>query len=170
VVFGIATAVQAAIPDAQGVIHGCYNSQGALRVIDSASATCKSSETALNWNQRGIPGPTGAKGDQGIQGPSGPKGATGQKGATGSAGSLSTYTNSTVTSIPAGTVNGTSVMCNGSDVPTGGGAAVQYTGMNFTGSYPLGSGAPGGIEGWQAYVDNTTASAGNLTVWVVCER
>jgi hypothetical protein len=83
-VFGIATAVQAAIPDAQGVIHGCYNPQGALRVIDSASAICKNNETSLNWNQRGITGPTGAKGDQGIQGP---KGVTGPKGAMGTTGS-----------------------------------------------------------------------------------
>ena len=41
-VFGIASAVQASIPDASGVIHGCYNTSlahgnptGALRVIDT---------------------------------------------------------------------------------------------------------------------------------------
>lgn len=44
-----------AIPDNAGVIHGCYSaSTGALRVIDSASQTCASGETALNWNQQGI--------------------------------------------------------------------------------------------------------------------
>jgi len=42
VVFGIASAVQASIPDANGVIQGCYNNSlahgsplGALRVIDT---------------------------------------------------------------------------------------------------------------------------------------
>jgi hypothetical protein len=48
----------ATIPDAGGVIHGCYkNSNGALRVIDTgAGATCSAAETALAWNQTGPPG------------------------------------------------------------------------------------------------------------------
>jgi hypothetical protein len=47
----------ATIPDASGVIHGCYkNSNGALRVIDTdAGATCNGSETPLTWNQTGPP-------------------------------------------------------------------------------------------------------------------
>jgi hypothetical protein len=51
----------AAIPDANGVIHGCRkNSGGALRVIDSeAGQTCSGSETALNWNQTGPAGISG---------------------------------------------------------------------------------------------------------------
>ena len=62
-VFGIATAVQASIPDASGVIHGCYmKSGGALSVIDASVITCKSGQTALDWNQRGVTGPTGAQG------------------------------------------------------------------------------------------------------------
>src|SRR5207248_2330580 len=41
--------------DAQGVIHGCVNkTSGALRVVDSATQSCATSETPLNWNQRGI--------------------------------------------------------------------------------------------------------------------
>src|SRR5215471_4405931 len=52
----------AAIPDNGGVIHGCYsNVNGLLRVVDSASAdACRRSETALSWNQQGVPGPPGA--------------------------------------------------------------------------------------------------------------
>jgi hypothetical protein len=43
----------ASIPGDDGVINGCrQRSTGALRVIDS-SASCNSSEVALNWNQRG---------------------------------------------------------------------------------------------------------------------
>jgi hypothetical protein len=48
----------ATIPDAGGVIHGCYkNSNGALRVIDTdTGAHCSGAESALDWNQSG-PGP-----------------------------------------------------------------------------------------------------------------
>jgi hypothetical protein len=56
-VFGIATAVQASIPDAKGVIHGCYmKSGGALSVVDPSVTTCKPGQTSLNWNQRGVTG------------------------------------------------------------------------------------------------------------------
>jgi hypothetical protein len=86
-VFGIATAVQAAIPSANGVIHGCYQfspantSKGVLRVINAdAGEQCRFNERALNWNQRGVTGPTGATG---ATGPTGPKGATGARGPTG---------------------------------------------------------------------------------------
>ena len=38
--------VYATIPDSHGVIHGCYDSHGALRVIDTgAGQSCTSRET-----------------------------------------------------------------------------------------------------------------------------
>lgn len=48
----------ATIPDASGVVHGCYkNGNGALRVIDTgAGAHCTPAETPLDWNQTGPPG------------------------------------------------------------------------------------------------------------------
>lgn len=58
----------ATIPDDQGVIHSCLKN-GDLRVIDTATESCKDSETGLSWNQQG---PTG---DQGATGPSGPEGS-----------------------------------------------------------------------------------------------
>jgi hypothetical protein len=90
-VFGIATAVQASIPDATGVFHGCYKqNNGQLRVIDTGAAqACLPSENSVTWSQTGptgARGPTGAKGATGARGPTGAKGATGPKGATGSAG------------------------------------------------------------------------------------
>ena len=89
-IFGIATAVQASIPDPSGVIHGCYmKSGGALSVIDASVTTCKSGQTALDWNQRGVTGPTGAQGPvgaKGATGQAGPKGATGPAGPPGPAG------------------------------------------------------------------------------------
>ena len=76
-VFGIASAVQASIPDASGVIHGCYFKfpngeirQGALRAVDTgAGQHCRSDETVLNWN---AVGPTGTRGATGPTGPVGP--------------------------------------------------------------------------------------------------
>ena len=61
------------IPDAQGVIHGCYaDGRGVLRVIDTAgSGACETGETALDWNQQGQPGLNGHPGAPGPQGPPG---------------------------------------------------------------------------------------------------
>ena len=59
------------IPDAQGVIHGCYvpGDRSVLRVIDTAgSGACEAGETALDWNQQGQPGPTGHTGPAGPAG------------------------------------------------------------------------------------------------------
>jgi hypothetical protein len=75
---------RASIPDADGVIHGCYNkSGGSIRIIDSSVTRCGSNETAVNWSQTGPPGPIGP---QGPQGPTGPAGATGPTGPVGPAG------------------------------------------------------------------------------------
>src|SRR5262245_22551418 len=83
----------ASIPDAAGVIHGCYQQiNGQLRVIDTGTTTCGPSETSLHWNvtgprgPQGIPGPVGPTGPAGPQGPSGPTGAMGPTGPTGPAG------------------------------------------------------------------------------------
>ncbi|HEX4323538.1 MAG TPA: hypothetical protein VHZ77_02790 [Gaiellaceae bacterium] len=78
VVGGIAYAT---IPDASGVIHGCYKKgppdkkappppdSGALRVVDTDKGqACSNAEIPLDWNQ------TGPQGSQGPQGPAGPTG------------------------------------------------------------------------------------------------
>ncbi len=73
---GVGVAV-ASIPDAGGVIHACYKTnQGQTRIVESA-ADCNPSETAIQWNQTGLPGPTGP---QGPQGPTGPQGLVGPPG------------------------------------------------------------------------------------------
>lgn len=76
VVTGIA---MASIPDANGVIHGCYDTKhGDLRVVDmEAGQTCDQNETLLSWNQTGPQGPAGPQGAQGPQGPQGPPGQPG---------------------------------------------------------------------------------------------
>ena len=89
----------ASIPDANGVIHGCYSPNGAkstggspLKIIDSASASCSNGEQAITWNQKGptgARGPTGANGTNGTNGTNGKNGVTGARGATGPAGASS---------------------------------------------------------------------------------
>lgn len=52
VLIGAGTVAWAAIPDADGTVHGCFkNSNGALRVIDPASDSCGATETAITLNQ-----------------------------------------------------------------------------------------------------------------------
>jgi len=83
--FGIASVVQASIPDSQGVIHGCYykgagnlERLGALRVVDmDRGQACRADELPVSWNQAGVSGPTGPTGPTG---PSVPSYVTGSSG------------------------------------------------------------------------------------------
>jgi hypothetical protein len=94
--FAIATAVEAAIPDPSGVIHGCYakTSQGAvpagsLRVVDTGfGQSCNANEGTVNWSQTGPKGPTGVAGPKGT---TGPKGATGAQGPAGAGPAFANY-------------------------------------------------------------------------------
>jgi hypothetical protein len=53
-VVGGTVAVLAAIPDASGLIHGCYDKNGYLRVVDPPIPPgCTPKERALTWNQKG---------------------------------------------------------------------------------------------------------------------
>ena len=64
---GAAYGAVSSIPDATtGVIHGCYDSGGNVKVIDtSVTATCPKGYTALNWNQTGSAGQNGTNGTNG---------------------------------------------------------------------------------------------------------
>ena len=75
VAVGVA-AVAAGIPNADGVIQGCYNQTGRLRVVEDATQ-CLATETALTWHQRGPRGPAGPQGLQGVPGIEGPVGPPG---------------------------------------------------------------------------------------------
>ncbi len=81
---GTAFAVSSSIPDSAGVIHGCYDSGGNMKVIDtSVTASCPKGYSSLNWNQQGpagSPGLAGSPGQQGVQGPRGPQGPQGPAG------------------------------------------------------------------------------------------
>lgn len=67
------SSASAAIPDANGVFHGCYNVlSGSMRLIDGTS--CNLLERHVTWQQQGPTGPQGVPGPQGPQGPQGPAG------------------------------------------------------------------------------------------------
>ncbi len=158
----------ASIPDASGVVHTCYTTngsvfgqpQGSLRVIDTAKGQkCQASETGLNLNQTGPTGPAGPKGATGATGPQGPAGGGGVAGAT-----VVTHT------ITGTTVAGDIEVCPSGDIATGGGL-----------DYVLGSGGarvemnapafgPSNIPtGWQGQVDTADAGASiTMTVYVIC--
>jgi len=114
----------ASIPDGSGVIHGCYKpADGKLRVIDSATDSCASGETALTWNQAGAQGPQGVQGVQGvqgiqgIQGDQGDTGSQGPTGATGAAGGpVQYYSLAQGFSFPAVAVTDVSMSCDTGDV------------------------------------------------------
>jgi Collagen triple helix repeat (20 copies) len=92
-IFGITSVVQASIPSADGVIHGCYQfsppdtNKGVLRAINAdIGEQCRFNERSLNWRQRGVTGATGATGPTGPTGPAGPTGPRGPTGPTGDTG------------------------------------------------------------------------------------
>ena len=60
------------VPGPDGVIHGCYDKQGDVKVV--ASLPCPKGYTVLDWNLTGPQGPAGATG---ATGPSGPAGVSG---------------------------------------------------------------------------------------------
>ena len=73
---GAVSVAMATIPDASGVIHGCYSTvpptSGQLRVIDTdKTRSCGRNEKPLDWNQQGRNGATGPTGPVGATGPSG---------------------------------------------------------------------------------------------------
>jgi hypothetical protein len=76
-----------AIPDDDGMLHGCYKkSGGSLRVIDYPQQSCAKDETMISWNRQGPAGPEGPAGPQGPAGPDGADGADGADGPQGPAG------------------------------------------------------------------------------------
>ena len=73
-----------AIPDDDGVIHGCYDKRGNLRLVDSED-DCSKVEKPISWSQ------AGEKGEPGPPGPAGPAGPPGPAGPAGPSGSSDTY-------------------------------------------------------------------------------
>ena len=154
---GTAFAAVSSIPDSNGVIHGCYNEDGNLKVIDtSETSNCPHRYTSLNWNSMGPQGP---------QGPAGPAGATGSQGPAGPAG-VSGYKVVTKTdTAPAGGFVVDSVACPSGEVPTGGGELL--TSSPVIGTVRLVQSAPTGIA-WAVDVENLDSTLHGVTIYAVC--
>jgi hypothetical protein len=75
------TGTIAAIAGSNGVIVGCYDSGGNLKIV--SALPCPKGYTALQWNQQGPKGDEGERGIQGVQGPEGPEGPEGPAGPAG---------------------------------------------------------------------------------------
>jgi hypothetical protein len=152
---GTAFAAVSSIPDSSGVIHGCYDSGGNVKVIDtSVTSTCPKGYTSLNWNQTG------------PQGPQGPAGAAGPSTA-GSTGLDIQNVSMEFTSDGPGTgaYDRSAVSCP-ADHPyvTGGGwlnfgSAVPV----INGDYPLGDTA-----GWQ--VEWNAPAGSQIVVYALCSK
>ena len=146
----------ATIPDAGGVIHGCYKKKsGALRVIEDTALCNAKSEQSLQWNQTG---PQGPKGDQSY--------------------SFSTVEAvATLTATPANKDNlVASVQCPTGSYATGGGSYIQahvtpYYHLRY--SRPAAFGPPGDPpRGWEVayayngnFIDETDIQ---ITAYAVC--
>lgn len=80
----------ATVVDTSNVIHGCYSSQAFhgshVLVLQDGGTACPNGFTAIQWNEQGSPGLTGAAGPSGAPGAAGPSGATGPSGAAGPSG------------------------------------------------------------------------------------
>jgi len=144
----------ASIADSSGVIHACYASTGALRVIDSATAECKSTEKTLTWNERG---PKGATGAAGPAGPAGPPGAPGVSG----------YVIKTDTTLLSpGMSAGRDVYCDRPDLesglrPVGGGYHTPPDSFRADQDYPVLS--ADGFAGWTVFGQNISSQTITLT-------
>jgi hypothetical protein len=88
-VVGLAIGAYAALGagSAAGTIRACANTKtGALRLLRTGQS-CRLTESAVSWAQRGPMGFPGAAGPPGAQGPPGPAGQQGGQGPSGSNGS-----------------------------------------------------------------------------------
>jgi len=118
----------AKIPDSGGVIHTCYSqSLGTWRPIDTETnppQRCKSSETQLDFNQKGPKGDTGPIGPAGRAGADGNDGALGPQGPQGERGPAGPPATALWAEVLVNPVNHTASVFHGS-----GGAGVIYEGI-----------------------------------------
>jgi len=163
----IASAAWATIPDAGGVIHGCYkSSDGKLRVIDTeAGQACASGEKALSWNQTGPQGPTGATGATGATGPQGTAGEP-----------THFYNLGLGISVPPG-VSETFISCDEGDIAISGVFPITFGHIlhgdgeptdYYTYPSPGEHRGAGTQEQWRFFISNDSSGSENVIVFVTC--
>ena len=140
-----------------GNVNGCvHKSSGDLYI----KSKCHRGDRRLTWSKVGPRGATGA---------TGARGATGAAGATGPAGpvKLDTVTSAAIAN-PAMTQTGGSVSCPAGEFATGGGISGSVRAQSANASYPLMDPATGHADGWDAFMNNTGATAATFHVYVTC--
>ena len=140
-----------------GTVNACvHRANGGLYI----KSKCQRRDRKISWSKVGPQGRTGA---------AGPRGATGASGATGPAGpvKLDTVTSAAIAN-PAGAQTGGSVSCPAGQFATGGGISGSATTQSANASYPLFDPATGHDDGWNAFMNNTGATAATFHVYVIC--
>jgi hypothetical protein len=111
----IAGIAWAAIPGPNGVIQGCYDSGGNVKVVEALP--CPRNYTPFSWNAQGVAGAQGPKGDKGDKGDPGTTGANGTNGADGQGATVERKDPLVPCSSGRGVevtgANGTTVVCDG---------------------------------------------------------
>jgi hypothetical protein len=134
-----------------GSVHACvHRANGDLYI----KSKCQRHDRKISWNKVG---------------PRGAKGAAGPRGATGAAGpvKLDTVVSPSIAN-PAGAQTGGSVNCPAGEFATGGGISGSTLAQSANASYPLLDSATGHADGWDAFMNNTGATAGTFHVYVIC--
>jgi hypothetical protein len=143
------------------------NSVGTPQIKPRAVTLSKISTSA----RKSLKGQTGAAGRTGPVGPTGPAGPTGPQGNTGMTGAsgpvdvvMRIGTATAVTSNASATA---SADCDAGEMATGGGFFSQV-GVQVTASRPVPLTAGAEATGWQATVENTTASSAFFGAYAMC--
>ena len=135
----------AAIPEG-GVIQGCYDSGGNLKLV--AALPCPKGYTPLAWNQQGLQGPhvpqgiPGTNGTNGANGQDGQDGAQGPPGPPGPTGGLAGY--EIVVAYTSESDYAVTAQCPSGKKALGGGLGLGVFGNWIWGSYPVDTGQGSG--------------------------
>ena len=143
-----------------GKVNACVHKGNGDLYIKSK---CHHGDQKLTWSKVGPRGANGATGARGATG------ATGAAGTTGPAGpvKLDTVTSAAIAN-PAMTQTGGSVSCPAGEFATGGGISGSAVAQSANASYPLFDPATGHADGWNAFMNNTSATAATFHVYVIC--
>ena len=165
-------AAYAAIPDSSGVIHGCYDNGGNVKVIDTAVTTsCPKGYTPLNWSQTGPQGPQGATGPAGPAGPTGPAGPAGAKGDTGDTGPAGPVVTGPAVgqtySLGGLTEHIFDAVCPSGDVVISGGWSSGGS-MSLNGEGPGNQVSNDPANSWAVDLYNNSVLTGYLQVYAIC--
>jgi hypothetical protein len=137
-----------------GTVTACvHRASGALYI----KSKCQHGDRKISWSKVGPQGRDGALGPRGATGATGPAGPV----------KLDTVTSGPIAN-PAGAQTGGSVSCPAGEFATGGGISGSTTTQSANASYPLSDPATGHDDGWDAFMNNTGATAATFHVYVIC--